>query len=178
VKFRYLVFCVFYTILLLSTFACGVTVETKTPYLHVTDYSFYTNDVLLAQKYIPFNIVVPTYIPKELGPKYTFEISGPTDNNSVDIQLDIDYANDNYVIYISEFNHEYQWGLDAAANPKVFDIEGIQVKREDATSFSPSGGVKGYNYYWNKNGISFLVGIFSFSETISEKFVRSMIQNQ
>jgi hypothetical protein len=177
-KFWYLLILVIFVFLLFFAIACDSTAETKKPYLHVTEYNFYTNDVSLAQKYIPFTIIVPTYIPKELGPKFTFEISGPADNNSTDIQLDIDYTNDNYVIYISEFNNEFQWGLDAGRNPIIFNIEGIQVKREDATSFSPLGSVKGYNYYWNKNGTSFLVGMFSFDENICEKLVRSMIQNQ
>jgi hypothetical protein len=177
-KFRYLLTFVIFVLLLFSSIACNSAVVTTKPYLHVTDYSFFTNDVSLAQKYIPFSIVVPTYIPKELGSKYTFEISGPTDNNTVDIEVDIDYINDKYVIYISEYNHEYQWGLQAGTNPKVFEIEGIQVKREDATSFSHFNEVKGFNYYWNNNGTSFLVGVFSFNENVCEKLVRSMIQNK
>ena len=64
---------------------------------------FYTNDVNLAQREIPFTIVVPSYIPECFGTDYLYEITGPyIDESRNIIEVKIRYDQGDYEIYISE----------------------------------------------------------------------------
>ena len=140
---------------------------------------FHTNDVNLAQREIPFTIVVPSYIPECFGNDYFYEITGPYINefeNTTDVK--IRYAKDDYDIYISEISRRITMMPNEELEPIYYDISGTRVLRQITQFITGTGNIFGLGYYWNPDGLTFEVETFNISEEEGLKIVESMINNK
>jgi hypothetical protein len=138
---------------------------------------FHTNDVKLAQKEMPFTIVVPTYIPDLFATNYQYEISGPFDNpipNTVEVK--IEYWDESHQTYISEYNSKTIMQPNEELKPVNYEIAGIQVLRQVTQFLTNSGTIEGLSFNWNTNGFTFEVKIFNIPENEGIKIVESMIK--
>ena len=120
---------------------------------------FHTNDVNLAQREIPFTIVVPSYIPECFGTDYLYEITGPyIDEFRNIIEVKIRYDKDDYKIYISEQSRKSTMIPNEQLEPVYYDIFGTTPPDINITFFDSNLGEKWYqldngtittnNYTW------------------------------
>jgi hypothetical protein len=138
---------------------------------------FHTNDVKLAQKEIPFTIVVPTYIPDVFVTNYQYEIIGPFKNILPNnIEVEIQYWDDKHQIYISEYNIKEVMLPNEELKPIYFEVARIRVLRQTTGLTSSSGRIEGLSFDWNTNGLTFEVEIFNIPEEEGRKIVESMIK--
>jgi len=138
---------------------------------------FHTDNLELAQKEIPFVLVIPTYIPKVIGNEYYFEIRGPIrDLNSQNIDVVIRYGKDDYEIDIREQNRAIVMNPNPELEPVYFDIEGVQVLRQITAYHTGAGTTEGLSFNWNSDELTFRIEIYNISEEEGLKIVESMIE--
>ncbi len=138
---------------------------------------FHTNNIKMAQKEIPFVIVVPDYIPDLFGPDYLYEITGPFKNSLPDtIEVEIQYVDENHQIYISEYSKKIIMLPNDEAEPVDYKIAGIQVLRQITQLIGSSGTNEGLSFNWNTDELTFEVEIFNIPEEEGIKIVESMIK--
>jgi hypothetical protein len=136
---------------------------------------FHTNDISLAAKEVPFNLVFPTYLPSDLDPKQPDEIYGPYKTADKIVEVEIRY----WRITIVETN-EFIHRIPSLPTSRYLDIGGIKVLQEDSYSIlDPSGEkIPEYSFTWNANGIFSDVTVEkTYSNEAAVKIVESMINN-
>ncbi len=138
---------------------------------------FHTDNVTLAQKKIPFTIVVPSYIPDVFVTNYQYEIIGPFKNILPNnIEVEIQYWDNRHQIYISEYNIKEIMLPNQEFKPIYYSIAGIQVLKQITGFTTSSGRIEGLGFYWNINNLTFKVEIFNIPEEEGIKIVESMIK--
>jgi hypothetical protein len=138
---------------------------------------FHTNNVKLAQKEIPFTIIVPTYIPDLFVPDYLYEITGPFENTlSNYIEVDIQYTDNSHQMFISQFNKKIVMLPTEGLDPVNYEISGIQVLRQITSLIGESSTIEGLSFNWNTDGFTFEVEIFGIPENEGAKVVESMMK--
>jgi|GEM_PF-1662111 len=137
---------------------------------------FHTNDVKMAQKEIPFTIIVPDYIPDIFGSNYSYEITGPFENPlSNYIEVKIQYIDEQHQIYISEYNKKVIMLPNDEAKPVYHDIIGIKVLQQQSFLYGSEDTIEGLSFNWNIDALTFEVEIFNIPEEEGIKIVESMI---
>jgi len=141
---------------------------------------FQTNSLHRAQEEIPFDIVIPAYIPYSNETNIQLNIIGPLNEGRVSdrITLEILYAIDleNDItgwIWIEEFNHK-MLPPDTELNPRY---ENISISGRDVVITEgnfPRG--PGTVFHFNRDGIYFYVEISNFTREEAIKVVESMLQ--
>lgn len=135
------------------------------------------------QKEVPFTIILPTYLPDDIGP-YPYMVQGPFKREEETLLIKIEYqkqGGDSGYIYIEEQNSSFYVNTDWASHPDrtYFDIMGVKVYEETTESvpYPPNEPIDyGFGYLWNKSGTDFLVDIFGYGQDECRKIVESMIQ--
>jgi hypothetical protein len=162
-------------LMILTPFSSCATSVNSSPYWLTTDDHFYTDDVERAQDEIPFTIILPQYLPIEMGTDYHFQIYGPLNTeNLTEVEIEIEYSNGDKEIDISETNKEHELLQNQELEPIVLDLSVGQVLRENDQVSTDSGTMEGYDYRWNQGGFSFSARIFSFTNDEGEKIVESI----
>jgi hypothetical protein len=136
---------------------------------------FHTNDISLAVKEVPFNLVFPTYLPGDLDPKQPDEIYGPYKTAEIIVEVEIRY----WKITIVETN-EFINRIPSLPTSRYLDIGGIKVLQEEGgiTIFPANTFIPTNDFTWNQNGIFFDVTIEkTYSNEAAVKIVESMINN-
>lgn len=139
---------------------------------------FYTNDITKAQAKIPFNIILPTYIPYD-GQTFPLPIIDgllETDNldNSIKVNITYNTFSSNIppgIILITEANYKVSLG-DVQLNPEleVIDIGNIEVikTRDDFSE------IDAY-FSFNDNGVYYVIETHYLTHEESLKIVVSII---
>ena len=174
-KFRLIISTIIVLILLTTSFSgCGT--ADKKPFWNVTNGNFHTNDVKLAQAEIPFTIVLPKYLPGDLGLDYLYQISGPVrKEGSTVTHIEIMFRKGDKEIDIREENKIVEWMPSEELNPVYTNIAGLQVLRENSHIFTDSGTVEGRLFLWNQNEVNISVGVYAITKDEATKIVESMI---
>ena len=137
---------------------------------------FHTNDIQRAQLEVPFTIILPTYVPNDMGSDYSFQIDGPIkDLNYHEVEIKISYVKGDRSIYISEQNVRLVMGPIQELDPIYIDIAGTKVLRQKAQMAGSSGITEGLVFDWNQNGFTFAVEVFYIDEEETIKVIESMI---
>jgi hypothetical protein len=169
--------CVLFIILFFFLFcSCG-------KLSHSTDI---TSEIARVQKEVPFEIVIPAYLPKE---KHTYlsAISGPTFNTipyeSVYIGLTYQEKGTDNLIWISEENRT---SIPIPSNESSVFIyfTSIKVLEEETELIWPTSSedtsepeaLSGFHYAWNSKGIDFEVIICGYEKDECRKVIESMIK--
>ena len=131
---------------------------------------FHTNDIQKAQEQIPFVIVLPRYLPKELEP-FPHLIEGPIKEaqSGIGTEINMQYQAKtvgSHMIYIREIN-ETIISLPTASS-KYVELHGIKVLEYDSSS--------GMHYSWNSNNIHYDTTVVAFNKEEARKIVESMIR--
>jgi hypothetical protein len=156
---------------------CGPGTAVQSTWFRDPNGHFNTNDVKLAQKEIPFTIVVPSYVPDILGTDYSFVITGPFENGYYkSVEVRITYTKDDRYIFIVEQNNYRVMGPIEELDPVYHDISGTRVLQEISGMAGSSGITEGLGFYWNPDDLTFEVQIFNIPEEDGVKIVESMIQ--
>ncbi len=144
---------------------------------------FQTRDIERAQKEIPFQIIVPSFLPAELHPYPA--IMGPLNGQSdSELEVRISYQTvetlDGY-IEIYEWNYR-RTGGDPRLNPDLAEVQiaGQKVVQREHT-FSPVGGytrvdLPGFIFYWNTDNVYFKAAVYGYDYDTAVRVVESMIQ--
>ena len=139
--------------------------------------NFHTNDVSLAQKKIPFTIIIPTYLPDIMGTNYPYQIDGPVKADKYhEVEVYISYYKDDKMIFITENNITRIMSPTKELNPVYLDIAGTRVLRQIAQQMSSTKITEGLGFDWIQNRLTFRVDTYSFNEDESFKIVESMIK--
>ena len=140
---------------------------------------FSTNDLAKAQAEIPFNIVLPTYIPDERKDFLLPHIEGPlyvssNDNIEIIIRYPLYLGNDiPSHVFITERNSHISLG-DPEVNPQ---LELIEIDGKSVTKTRDDWG-SGYGAYFSfsSNNIYFIVETLNLPTEEAMKVVKSLIQ--
>ena len=176
-----------YFVMLLLLCACLLSCNSGEELLWTTDQygRFITQDLARAQEEIPFPIVVPSYLPDNLG-KYPL-ITGPLKGQWKEDELEVDVVYQavglisDGLIEINEYNHSVTLG-DPALNPGYVysEIAGTEVvETEHTRSMLGDEGVihiSGWIFGWNKDDVYFVVQINGYDRDTTVKIVESMIE--
>ena len=157
-------------VLLIPLSACGIS-------------SNHLSDLEAIQKKVPFTIILPTYLPDDLGPD-PYMVQGPFKIDEEILVIEIEYqrqGGDSGYIYIEEQNSLFYVNADWALHPDrtYLDITGIKVQEEmtEAVPYPTNEPINyGFRYVWNKSGTDFLVDIFGYDQDECRQIVESMIQ--
>jgi hypothetical protein len=162
------------SLVLISCTAGEVTTNKTKPFWQTIQPDCYiTNDISRAQVETPFTIVVPRYIPKELG-SAPFSIEGSTskaqNTNPFYKRVIILYGTVHSSISISEYIGTATY-LPSDANHSYLEFVGIEVLEQLLTQ----GNQEIIQYHWNKEGIHFDVEINNYEKDVCRKIIASMI---
>ena len=146
---------------------------------------FHTNDVERAQKEIPFIIILPTYIPDDI-PSYPYMIEGPVrgtypeDEIGIIVSYIANYV-DGPTVYIKELNRVVVVYPPPNSEAIYLDVGGIQILEHktsilEVSHSSGSENVPGFSYTWNRDEISFDVGVYRFDRDDARRIIESMIR--
>jgi hypothetical protein len=134
---------------------------------------FHTNDLERAQEEIPFTIILPSYLPEDMGLS-TLKIYGPIEINIGDyyqgIEVQISYISGEREIYIYEDNPGQIMHPNPDLEPSYFKINGITVLRQ------ATGIKEGLSYNWNHEKISYAVRVYRIDDDEAFRIVESMIK--
>lgn len=169
-------------ILNLLLFSCNPSSPTMDTNLYWIEYQgrFYTQDIVRAQEIMPFQILLPKYIPNE-GQRMSLPlIDGPLkdsqnfDNTvTVNIKYAINIGNDiSAIVIITETNSYYDIG-DPNTDPYLEEviILGISVvKTKD--EWSPN---RDTYYSFNSKGIYYVIEMHNLPDDESYKIIESII---
>lgn len=175
------------TLSALAVTSCNSDMENL--YWGVDEYGWFsTRDEQRAKEEIPF-LILPSYLPANLDlyPYRHPAIQGPLFDAVPDGErrIEIDYIRVYEPqglgrIWIEECDQTIH-PPDPALNPDVehTEIAGIQVAAssdvQGVLSNSGRSPVPGYKFWWMKNDISFVVGIYGYDYDEAERVVESMI---
>ena len=163
--------------------------DTDKPYWGVDEYGWFsTRDEQRAKEEIPF-LILPSYLPADLDlyPYRHPSILGPLYDAVPDGErrIQIDYIRFYEPQGLSRIRiEECDWTIhppDPAFNPDLEHVEiaGIQVTAisdvQGVLSNSGRSPVPGYEFWWMKNDISFVVGVYGYDYDEAERVVESMI---
>jgi hypothetical protein len=138
---------------------------------------FSTNDLQRAQKEIPFNIVVPNYIPDLFGSRYRYEFTGPFSTNLGNaVKVRIQYWDGTHQILIEEYNRKETTIPTEELDPISYEISGIQVLRQITQYLSSSNTTEGLGFYWNIDNLTFNVNSINIPEDEALKIVESLVK--
>ena len=142
------------------------------------DGDFHTGDIERAQKEIPFDLVVPHYLPSDIG--YP-TISGPLKDKSPEDWIDVE------INYQQTKPNGFRWLLIEEDNVPMLlpdptqysgcvgiEIAGVQVVRCNA--IEPVAGVPGWEYHWIQGDISICTSVYGYDSDEAIKIIESMIQ--
>jgi len=142
-----------------------------------------TQDVDEVQQNIPFEIVLPTYLPGNMeSPPW---ISGPVGNNSdgdylvllnyISAEPDADYTAS---MMIRESNEP--GNIDFGQEGYGYDvIDGVEVKWSSAPlpDKNKASDIRFCQFFWNQGNTGFMVSIYGFPQSEATKVVASMIRS-
>ena len=143
-----------------------------------------TQDVDEAQQNLPFQIVLPTYLPGNMeAPPW---ISGPVGNNSngdfylvsldyISAEPDADYT---AFMMIRESNQP--GSIDFGQEGYWHDvIDGVEVKWSSTPmpEKNKASDIRFCQFFWNQGNTGFMVQIYGFPQSEATKVVTSMIQS-
>jgi hypothetical protein len=138
---------------------------------------FETTDLARAQDEIPFDIIVPTYIPDERNSAPLPSIRGPLREFQSSGKIIVE------ILYIVDIGHEENSGLikiteqdrpieSEDSKSKIVEIKGKRVvKWEGNFSLGP-----GFFFFFDDSGIYYVVEVYYFSYDEAIKIVESMIK--
>jgi hypothetical protein len=179
--FRYIFFFLILALLitLLYVYGCNNNPKFDTYWFQDPNGFFHTNDVKQAQEEIPFNIIIPSYLPEDIDLNM-MEIYGPIKrtigDHVIGIEVDITYVSEEYRILIYEDNT----GAIVNPNPEleqvVINIAGEKVLQQVAQALSASGIEEGIRFDWNYKELSFTVKVYGLTEDEGIKIIESMIK--
>ena len=133
---------------------------------------FHTNDLDRAQEQIPFTIILPTYLPEDMGLD-ALKIYGPREVNIGDdirgTEVQISYISGDREIYIDE-DDSGQVMHPASDSPVFLDINGMMILKQVSSIEERIG------FDWNHDGIRYAVRVYSIDEEEAIKIVKSMIE--
>jgi hypothetical protein len=140
---------------------------------------FYTKDLERAQKEIPFNILLPTYLPNMKQNTYLPDIDGPLCQSQMDgVTVNIIYKlnpghGNPEILIIHESDNSMSLGeLEVNPDLEQVEIQGISVvKTKD--NWSPDTDVY---FSFNSQSIFYIVETHYVSNEESYKIVESMIR--
>ena len=136
-------------LLLLSFSNCGGNLLDEAVWFRDKDGLFHTTDVKLAQEEIPFTIILPTFLPSDMGSDYPYVIIGPITNPWFDgVKIRISYIGEESTIVITEENNNLVMGPNDELEPVYLDIAGTIVLQQISYSHSISQTKKGLTYDW------------------------------
>ncbi len=143
---------------------------------------FNTNDLESIQKEVPFTIILPAYLPEDIG-LYTYMLQGPFNVGEGVLLGTIEYqkqGSDEDII-IEEQNSSFNiYSYPAADSESTYlDINGIKIleEKDPEELYPPNTPTKyGFGYSWNKNGTDFSVTISGYDQDECRKIVESMIK--
>jgi hypothetical protein len=145
---------------------------------------FYTYDVERAQKEISFHIILPDYLPTDLGQypyvEGTLKDAWPADRLQVRIVYQVPEPGNYAVIEIYEHNYEVI-PPSSEENPQLFYIElgGIEVlvgpNDLPLAPYTDITLIHGWDFWWNREATYFEVGAYGYDWETTSKIVESMI---
>lgn len=166
-------------LLLLSSFIYSCNSKT---FYQENGNQFTTNSIKLAQKHIPYQIVLPSYLPSGIDPSKPSVIFGPTKNaldNDSKVEIYFYYGDllglkYNYYISIAETNEYIEFVTSSGFNPVFLEINDTGVLYESSDN-------NGFSYSFHTENLSFRVTFFSkdeqkFSSDDRLKVVKSVIE--
>jgi hypothetical protein len=133
-----------------------------------SNYEFFTNDIVRAQKYIPFAIVFPSYIPGNTDGSIMLMISGkidPSITGPVEIKITY-YIQPNGQIIVSERNNSQLAGALKQQNLEKIEINGKQVMKDKNNT----------TFYFDSADIGIIVHAYNVPGEEVLKVVESMIR--
>lgn len=131
------------------------------------------------QKEVPYTIVTPKYLPRDME-AYPSRIGGPIKDphfeDAVRISLTYYQKEGNNEIIIDEENAEIN--ATPSGNFSAFlSINGINVLEEIANLQIPGTNlINGFYYGWNQNGVHLTVRILGYDRDECRKVIESMIK--
>ena len=142
-----------------------------------------TQNVDETQQNVPFEIVLPTYLPGNMeSPPW---ISGPTGNNS-----DGDYlVLLNYISAEPDADYTAHMSIQETSQPGNIDfgqegyghdvIDGVEVKWSSAPGpdKNKASDIRFCQFFWNQGNTGFMATIYGFPQSEAMKVVTSMIQS-
>lgn len=139
-----------------------------------------TNNIENIQKQVPFTIILPNYLPKDVNPNIA-GISGPSKGHWKEDSTVIGFGyrkngTENF-IWIMEENHFIEFGPSSPSSIYLA-IKGMKVLEEDTSLPSQNSSVllDGLYYGWNQNGINIKVTIIGYAKDECRKVIESMIK--
>jgi len=147
---------------------------------------FHTNSWEKAQEQIPFDLVIPSYLPTDIDKKPY--IKAPLKSNANEVTVLIKYRSVDEMsgnsIHIDEFNGKASPG-DPSLNPGLTEkeIAGVQIIESEHTIRykPPSGdavGVQGFVFLWQQKDVFLDVGIYGYEYDEAVKIIESLIQQK
>jgi len=144
------------------------------------DGSIITWDAERLQKVVPFKIIFPKYLPKELN-GYPPELTKMTGANSV-TELIIVYQSSigSGEVWIEENDSVTEWAPNKLAKYTYLDIAGVKVLEQQDYDYVQQSGqqvkVSKLEYTWNRDKLSFSVIVTEYDQAEARKIVESMIK--
>jgi hypothetical protein len=140
----------------------------------------YSTQVAVAQKNVPFKIVIPSYFPPELQ-NHPISISPPDNlsyNNSTLIGIRFYKNSSHNYILIYEENHLV--GSEPSRKDNTYlNISGVKILEEYSKEISKiikySEAIDIYYYRWNQKDIHIDVQIGGISQNECRKIIESMV---
>ncbi len=143
-----------------------------------------TRDIAEAQQNVPFQIVLPAYLPGNMEPPPW--ISGPAGNSSdgdylivalnyISAEPDADYT-----AYLSIQEANQPGDIDFGQEGYGYDvINGVDVKWSSApmSEKNKSSDIRFCQFFWNQGNTGFTVTIYGFPQSEAMKVVTSIIQS-
>jgi hypothetical protein len=175
-------------ILLTQLLACGSGSENASGY-HTYWFTdppevFHTNDIERAKEEIPFNLILPTYLPDNIKP-YPYMIEGPIEGACLEeeVEIRVTYFPEevsDYSIYIVELNRPITMLPTPDSRATYLDIVGFQVLKQvtlgSVISSSGKRYIPGLNYSWNQDSVHFDMIVDGYDRDEARKIVKSMIE--
>jgi hypothetical protein len=135
---------------------------------------FHTNNITMASQEIPFELVLPTYLPNNLNPEKPNAIIGPYQTTEEVVEVSIQYPK----ILIIEKN-EFVNRISDPSTSYYLEINETKVLREitSGTIIPTNEYLPGVVFTWNSNGIFFTIIIDDiYSDDEYFKIIESMIR--
>ena len=167
---------VFLLILLVTSYGCVESSETF--WFRDPNGYFHTNDIERAQNEVPFNIILPSYLPVAIDPDLFVIIGLYEDDILGGEEIEIEYINTDKGIYIfiSEKNIIFDWTPTTELEPIYLDIAGTRVLQERTQMLSGSSTKEGIMFAWHQDGLTITLDVFSLSSEEGMEIVESMIK--
>jgi hypothetical protein len=135
--------------------------------------NIHTSDLNEAQKRVPFQIIIPTYLPADVDNKPEIIVPASATQNETKVEI-IYNGKNNTVIQIFQSNVLYSQ-LDPSLNPQitVLNVDNVEVHAEPANMLVPN--LSGFNFNWNQGNKHYQVVIFGFVFVEGTNVIKSII---